>query len=728
MRGTYFLFFCLLFVANSAVAQLSAGGFPMQLNELKSSKKVRKELPRFEQSQLRAIMQANRMESNVLKPFRFAHAFQLDLNSENAGEWYTSDSSYNVWKLTLSSKGAQSLNVIFDDFQLVRGARLFLYNEKESYYLGAYTSQNNKSSQKFAVAPVSGDELTIQYEVPKQYGRPNNFTIERVNHDFIGILKFDRRPYYGQVAGTCNVDVNCDLGARWDELKNSVCRLIVDGDEICTGTLINNTAENETPYVLSASHCYDKWEFAETTVYTFNYESPYCAPLDGDPRHSLSGAVMKAHFDSLDFALVELDELPPPHFRPYFAGWDRNSGLPDSSVSIHHPKGDIKKIAFDNDEARYATFTSNSINNPENGSFRILSWDDGVTEIGSSGGALFNMRQQVIGTLSGGAATCANPVNDFFARFSMQWDYHSDTTKQLKHWLDPINSGDLSLSGRNFNREENLCNAFTNLNDMDDHANVVLTSGGQDRGYWGGTNNEGISEFVERFSIAGYKTLEGISLGIGKLELKANSKSAIRLTVYNGNDLPENEIYSQVVGLNGFVEGVMNFVPFDEVVEPGDNFFLGFELSNMEAGDTLVLYQSLRQSRQSANSFYFKQNGTWYDFKDANPQEYGMANVVELLACHLDENTDPPFPEVPVKVWVYPNPTSSVLNLESDKTIDEESISVFNMLGQEVGITLVAKDPYRYQLRIKGQTPGIYFVRFNYAQSTVTRKISFVPY
>ena len=74
------------------------------------------------------------------------------------------------------------------------------------------------------------------------------------------------------------------------------------------------------------------WNYAETTIYTFNYESPYCAPLDGDPSNSISGAVMKAKYDSMDFALTELSLVPPPEYRPYYAGWNNTGSLSDGVI------------------------------------------------------------------------------------------------------------------------------------------------------------------------------------------------------------------------------------------------------------------------------------------------------------------------------------------------------------------------------------------------------------
>ena len=718
------VFFILL--CNSVSAQLSEGGFPLQVVTLKSTEKAFVKMPVLKQSVVEAAMVANKTSDAQLKTLTFAHAFNVDFSPSNSGVWYSTNAGFNVWRLTISSRNAYSLNLIFDDFELNNKGRLFIYNEDNNQYLGAFTSRNNKPSHKFAVAPVAGDQITVQYEVPEEEGTPDDFTITRVNHDFMGILKSDRRPISGKPAGECNIDVNCKIGDRWSEVKNAVVRLIVDGRDVCTGTLINNTAEDKKPYVLSASHCYRKWEYAETSVYTFNYESPYCAPLDGDPIHTLSGAIMKAHYDSLDFALVELDDLPPPDFRPYYAGWDRSSVLPDSSVTIHHPLGNIKKISIDYDVPEYVTFSSSSVKNPTNGSFNILRWDEGVTEVGSSGAALFNMKKQVIGTLSGGAAYCGSPVDDYFARFAMQWDFSSDTTKQLKHWLDPLGTGTLLLSGKQFNTNEDLCNAFTNLTDTDEHRNIAITVSGETEGYWGGTNSVGITEIVERFSINGDEILDGVSFGVGKL-VTNNNNSRITVKVYDGDTYPTNLLYSKEVIIDNWAENAMNFVSFDQMVEPSGDFFVGFELSGINAADTFVIFQSLREYEDAANHLYLRQNGRWESFSSLNTQNYAMVNVMELVACNYSFITDTPTVEQPKNVWLYPNPTSGELNLESDKRIDVENVVVYNLIGQEIETSVIKTDNFRVKLNLRGKTAGVYFVRFPYGNTFVTRKVSYLP-
>jgi len=707
----------LIINTHNTFAQVSAGGYPLQVISTKSAVVKEEVMPTIKQSVIDSLTDENFSNKGNLKSLRFAVPFSVQLNPDNSGTWYTTSAGFNVWKLTIKSQGAQSLNLIFNDFQLPKGARLYLYNEQEEHYLGAYTSVNNKASGKFAVSPVIGDEITVQYEVPGKLGTPNSFEIVRVNHDFIGITKSDRRPM-NVLAGSCNVDVNCDVADRYSELKNSVCRLIVDGTEICSGTLINNTAEDGKPYIISAAHCYDAWDLAETTVYVFNYESPYCAPLDGDPGNSISGAEMKATDAKLDFALVEMSLIPPPTYRPYYAGWSHSSILPDSTVSIHHPQGDIKKIAFDNNAPTKSDFTSDYTSQAF---LKIARWDAGVTEIGSSGGGLFNTDGQLIGTLTGGLAICGNPVNDYFASLSVYWDYHSDTTKHVKYWLDPLNTNVSAIDGKQFNSGENLCGAFTNLNDNDEHANVKITSGGSFAGYWGGSNNVGITEILEKFNVAGNESLKGVSLGVGKIVKKAGGTSTITVKVYEGTDSPTSVIYSKNVNILTLAKDAMNYISFDQDVEPVGNFFVGFDISNVQAQDTFVLYQSLRNTGEE-NNFFYKRSGDWYNF-ETNDQG-AMTNVMELIACNFDQVTDTPIVDAPADVWLYPNPSNSILNIVSDQEIVVETISVFNVLGQEVKAPLLSVEENRVQIDLSGNTPGTYIVRFNYNDSFVTRKFS----
>jgi hypothetical protein len=722
------------FTAFFANAQVSQGGRPIELPALKSTGIPEKVMPPFSISELQKLNASGEKET-LLKPFRFAHGFDVFISPANDGKWTTNFRGKDIWQLKIRSEDAFSISLIFDKFHLPQGARLFLYNEKESFYTGAFTSDNNKKSGKFAVAPVAGDELIVQYEIPAGYDGTNDFTITQVNHDFVGILKFsDRRPM-GKTAGDCNIDVNCEADNGWHEIKDAVCRIITakqEGtrkySEICTGTLINNTADNQNPYVITAAHCIEKAEFAETSVFTFNYESPYCAPLDGDPGNSVSGAKLLAISDSLDFALVELTLEPPPDYRPFYAGWDLSATLPDSSTSIHHPQGDIKKIAYDSDPPVISDFTSDYT---PDGYLKINRWDAGVTEAGSSGGPLLNPGQKLIGMLTGGAATCNNPVRDYFSRFNVAWEFRPDSSKQLKYWLDPLNSGIESVEGKRFYTGENYCLAFTNLAADDSHENIPLRNENDFLGYWGGTNSAGITEFTERFSIYGNEQLSGISLGIGKIYISNQepfSEREITLKVYNGSDLPETLIYSQPVNIKSLVTDAMNYIGFEEAVEPADTFFIGFELSNLQPLDTFVVYQSLREPDME-NSFYFKRDNWWNVFQEANAEGYSMTNVFELVACNVDALVnDTPLVKKPLEALIYPNPAHSKFTFEAGQDIQRENIKIFNLIGQEINAELNTVSNKKIQIDLSGNQPGVYFVRFKTATGTISKKVTWGPW
>lgn len=711
-------------------AQISSGGTPMRTAALKSSGTKVVEMPpihNFMTSEMDSGLQETK---SLLKPFRFAYPFDVDLSPDNSGEWFHGENGFYIWKLTIRSKGAKSLNLIFDEFKMPENARLFVFNENENHVLGAFTQINNKPSGKFAVSPVMGDEITVQFEAPEKYLNDKFFRIINVNHDYVGILKSDGRRPLGKTAGDCNIDVNCDEWGQWNEVKNSVCRFIVNGKEVCTGVLVNNTAENQKPYILSAAHCYDKWSFPDVTVYTFNYESPFCAPLDGDASNSISGAKMKAASDSLDFALVELSLVPPPGFRPYYAGWNHSSNIPASTACIHHPQGDIKKISVDSDPPVISSFGEpNSVDKDyiSKGFLRINKWEFGTTESGSSGGPLFDTNKNVIGTLTGGEATCKKSIYDYFERFSLAWDYKSDSAKQLKYWLDPLETGAEVLNGAQFNEGENFCAAFSNLNDKDNYQMVPITGTNSISGYWGGSNNLGITEFMESFSVEGNEILSGVSLGVGKFKsvIKSN-ESEILIKVYTGNKFPEKLIYSQLEKTAGLAVNAMNFIGFHEPVEPDGDFFIGFELLNIQPLDSFVVYQSVRTSTD-VSTFLYKQNGTWFDFKAETGKS--MANIFEIVACNIDNfATDTPIVDYTLDIKVFPNPSNSKVTVEAGQEIAENDISVFNVLGQVIKTKITKIDDRKVELDLTGNIPGVYFIRLKKGGNIVSRKISFVPW
>lgn len=378
-------------------------------------------------------------------PLVFAVPYLVDLKPSSAGTLRQNANGTGSWSLTIHSPGARSLGVLFDPFRLPEGAELYLYTPDKKEVLGALTAANNKASGRLLCRPLPGDSLCIEYSGPVE--DLNAFLgITQVNHDFRGILGGgDRKDEFYNASGPCNVDITCPEGADWQLEKRAVARIIINGNLLCTGSLIRQEAASQRAFMLTANHCIGSQSLAENSVFYFGYESPECGGEDGSISKTISGSTMLSTSLNIDFTLLELSEFPPAAYDPYLAGWDATGTIPDSTVTIHHPSADVKKISWDSDSPVIADFEDQGFD-PE-AFWQILQWDGGTTEGGSSGAPLFTPDQQIIGYLSGGYARCGNSVNDYYGRFDLAWDKYAHASQQLKAWLDPGNTGIQSLDG-----------------------------------------------------------------------------------------------------------------------------------------------------------------------------------------------------------------------------------------------------------------------------------------
>ena len=289
------------------------------------------------------------------KPLTVAVDQKVKITPENSGRWINLNNGFRVWRLEVNSKEAEALAVFFERFRLEKGSMIFLYDPGYETILGGFNQLTNKKSGILQTAFIPGSRLVVELQVPvgEEYGE---LSIGSFSHAFIDVFKKDKRKdgFFG-LSGDCELDINCREGAAWQQLKRSVCRIIFKRNEfntdLCTGTLINNTSEDGKAYFYTANHCIKTSFEAETAVLYFNYESEECNGIDGNVSMTLSGAEVLATSDSLDFSLLLLSEDPPEDYEPYFAGWSRSLYPPLSSVTIHHPRGDVKKISRDKDLA-----------------------------------------------------------------------------------------------------------------------------------------------------------------------------------------------------------------------------------------------------------------------------------------------------------------------------------------------------------------------------------------
>jgi lysyl endopeptidase len=446
--------------------QVEFPGTPLGINQHLKAASVIYTLPPPDPLEISALQESSR--HRIGKSLPFAIIRQVNLNPEIHGSW-SLEGEFRVWRVHLISPGAYSLGPIFHAYHLEEGVRLFVYDPLQQRVKGAFTSGNNKSSGILPVGHIPGQELVVEMQVPLDQAHYGELELESVSHAFLELghqsYQYDCGPGEFGCAQECEIDVNCSEGDDWWQAKPSVVRLFINKSSIseyCTGVLINNTAYDGTPYVLTAEHCIGIESHAENTVYQFNYESAECFGEDGPLNMSISGSELLSVGDSIDFSLVQLSLDPPPSYGVVYAGWDRSDFQTTPSTAIHHPWGDVKKITFDF-EAPDTPTQPGDVPYADLEDYHYFSywwireWDIGSTEGGSSGGPLFNAGKRVIGVLSGGRARCGDSIgynidtdrviysnvfnfDDYYTRFGLAWDYEKEKGNELAQWLDPLGS------------------------------------------------------------------------------------------------------------------------------------------------------------------------------------------------------------------------------------------------------------------------------------------------
>ena len=445
-----------LFLGVSVKAQISHGGQPLPLTATKSlTEDMFITMPPFD---LAEQLRLDSLEATGLRNgFRFAYKFVTDYTPENSGVHFTLSDGTKVWRLGIRSEGALSLNIMFSKYHLPEGARVFLYNSDQSEVLGSFNHLNNSERGILPVASIQGDELIIEYQEPAKTAFSGKLAVGEVNHGYRNLRLSEPQPDFA--AFRCMPVIACyqDSTTRYDAIERSVVLMIINGTTGCTGTLVNNTANDGKPYLLTASHCLnnqfqiknpDYEEVAGNIVCYFNYNSPQCSPVEpGRTDQTIASAHFRAVNESTDMALLELQDTPPADYRAYYAGWNALDAGTAPYTCIHHPGGSLKRLNLAEGNVELTTYKIQVTDFNENSHWKVARWATGCTAGGSSGSPLFDSDNRIIGGLTGGASSCLNPVEDFFFSIQKSWSEPADSSKQLKYWLDPIGVTARSCNG-----------------------------------------------------------------------------------------------------------------------------------------------------------------------------------------------------------------------------------------------------------------------------------------
>jgi Trypsin-like peptidase domain len=396
----------------------------------------------------------NTEEKKTSGPFKFGYPKKVRLGTDNAGTWETLPNGDRIWRLRIISPGAYSLNFIYDAFTLPEGSLFFIYDDLQlpkvqNNLIGAFSSEHSSTTGVYATDLLKGGVAILEYYEPRAVRGKGKISLSYVIHaykDALGytqLLGEEPKKNGSEVAGSalgCHLDVNGSAGTNYQTVKKGVAVVLAGlGTELCSGSLINNTGTSYRPYFLTALHCVGKpsgildavdTQYLQAWMFKFNYES-------GGSQSIVygNGCTLRASNTDGDMLMVELNQKVSTSL--FLNGWSNLSSAPTTPVvSIHHPRGDLKKISISNSTptstaGRLLGFT-----------YLIQEWQvgwdyangvntGGLIEPGSSGGPLFNQQLRIVGQNSGiDLANCGSQQTAFIGKLDASWT-------SLQSWLNP---------------------------------------------------------------------------------------------------------------------------------------------------------------------------------------------------------------------------------------------------------------------------------------------------
>ena len=773
MKKTYFfLLAAMLFIAPFVQAQVSHGGQPLNWES--------RDVPTLEAIRLPVLdmktIKAEDAENDQYKEFGFRFGIErsVNLTTDNSGAW-TVENDMNVWRLAVHAPNAKGVSFLFNEFNLPKRAQLFIYDAEKSHYIGSFNYTNKQANGMLATSLVYGENVIIELLVPATDDVNNlELSISQVVHAYRGLnskfeeLKQLARGPFG-TGGPCNIGINCPEGDEWQVEKKSVALIASGGNAVCSGALVNNTANDGHPYFLTANLCLGgvgNWTFY------FNHEADQgnCNGNSGPTNQTVSGAVVLASNAGSDFGLLEINNGNAITYNVEWAGWDNsdNEAAVTAGTGIHHPAGDLKKICHDTDGPYHDVEGGADV-------WYIDQWEAGVTEGGSSGSPLFNQDHRIIGQLYGGTATCSGITNnggaDWYGRFGVSWDGNSASSR-LRDWLDPQNTGVTTLDGFPTgaveyevdaasnglqNLPQVLCepetvspvfilknNGTTNLTSCT--ITYSYNSGANQSINWTGNLAQDATESVSLASFVAMVGTNTITLSISLPngvtdENQNNNNTSKSFDVNMGEDLIKVTVRTDFYGYETYWELLS---PSNQVIASGGNTNVGANGggaqsasqndpgaygSNVTTNETIQLVAegcyTFRILDDYADGFCCNYGQGYYRIRDGNNniiaegaqfgqeeiKEFGMigggVSVAEASLGH---------------VAVYPNPTAGTVMVQVEKASELTGITVLDMVGKTVA-QFSTFENNKTVLDLTRLVDGIYHINLLSNKGSVTKKV-----
>ena len=210
--------------------------------------------PGFDTDSARMAMEAEDLKSS--RTFVFAHKLYANVDIIREGR-RVDMADRTAWFYRVRSKGAESLNFLFEDFHLPEGGLLFVYTPDMKRMLGGWGAVNNNAANILPTGIINSDEVIIECQTPKGASLPR-LRLTEVNHGVRYVHIAGEPRFEAEALKTTSCAPNVACMPELTRLSQSVVVLVVNGTLLGSAALINNTRSDGTPYLISAYHVFTR--------------------------------------------------------------------------------------------------------------------------------------------------------------------------------------------------------------------------------------------------------------------------------------------------------------------------------------------------------------------------------------------------------------------------------------------------------------------------------------
>ena len=416
------------------------------------------------------------IDSAARSPEQFAVNIPRAVSSSARGSW-SQHGSLSTWVYSAQIPTAISMSFHASEVVLPPSAVLTVSTVRTTVkYVARDVSRNGLWGR-----PLPGDIINFSLSVNSAEASSVRFQISSLQAGYRSLGSgVCVHPHYLQIkkaaAATtdCTENYACEVTTANQGPSHATVALIIGDLYQCTGTLLNNTGSDGSPYILTARHC-EKGQLgggnpdvATTVSVYWDAVTPCGSPLGSIYDSTTIGqSGDTAALEQQDLWLIQLD-APPAAANAFYAGWNA-SGVPFSGgYSIHQALA----------EPQYVEWSGIDVLEMIPGATLSIAYDStfwgvvnslGNIGAGGSGAALFSANNQVVGSaslavLTGGENTAGacpvlppptpspSTVTALFTALSGAWTSTADRTsstgsKTLKSLLDPGSTGQMKVSG-----------------------------------------------------------------------------------------------------------------------------------------------------------------------------------------------------------------------------------------------------------------------------------------